>query len=184
MISQLTTAQAQQYVLDDPVRTHLSAEYRTTEGRQMWALYEDKYAVADEPSDVPLAIICVAYTNAVPKNETELHWYSSASGSGAISTTTAVFYTVWSYSKGAGQTIVNSVANHIRDTHTEIENWVTLSPLTEMAERFHLSNGAELFAKYPENQTFEYTKQFMDYDARMNELQGITNDNPQLITED
>jgi hypothetical protein len=166
MITQLTTAQAQQYVLDDPVRTHLSAEYRTTEGRQMWALYEDKYAVADEPSDHPLAVICVAYTNAVPKNETELHWYSSASGSGAISTTTAVFYTVWSYSRGAGQTIVNRVAEKIKHTRPEVSRWVTLSPLTEMAERFHLKNGAQFVDRYPTDQTFEYTHRLLEPNKR------------------
>ena len=157
MIKTLTLAQAQQYVQDDPVRKHLSADYRTTQGREMWALYEDKYAVADEPSDVPLAIICVAYTNAVPRNETELHWYSSASGTGAVNTNTAVFYTVWSYSKGAGQTIVNTVAQHIQQTRPEVARWVTLSPLTEMAERFHLKNGARFVERYATDQIFEYT---------------------------
>ena len=157
MIRQLTLEETQQYITDDTVRPHLTSEYRTTDGRQVWGLFEDQYAVADEPSNTPLAVICVAYTNAVPKNETELHWYSNASGTGAVSTTTAVFYTVWSYSKGAGQTIVNSVANHIRDTHTEIENWVTLSPLTEMAERFHTKNGARLKSIHDTCQIFEYT---------------------------
>jgi DICT domain-containing protein len=157
MIQQLTTAQAQQYVVDDPVRGHLSAEYRTTDGRQMWALYEDRYAAYDDPSDQALAIICVAYTNCVPTNETELHWYSTASGTGAVDTDTAVFYTVWSYSQGAGQTIVNRVAEHIRLTRPEVARWVTLSPLTEMAERFHLKNGARFVDRYATAQTFEYT---------------------------
>ena len=166
MIQQLTTAQAQHYVMDDPVRTHLSAEYRTTDGRQVWALYEDQYAAYDEPSDVPLAVICVAYTNCVPKNETELHWYSTASGTGAVTTNTAVFYTVWSYSRGAGQTIVNRVAEHIRDTRAEVTRWVTLSPLTEMAERFHLKNGARFVERYTTDQTFEYTHLLLEPDKR------------------
>ena len=157
MIKTLTTEQAQQYAQDDPVRPHLTADYRTTEGREMWALYEDKYAVAHEPSNDPLAIICVAYTNAVPRNETELHWYSAASGTGAVATNTAVFYTVWSYSRGAGQTIVNTVAEHIQQTRPEVARWVTLSPLTKMAERFHLKNGAQFVERYDTAQTFEYT---------------------------
>ena len=157
MIQQLTTAQAQQYVADDPVRGHLTADYRTTEGRQMWALYEDRYAVAHHPSEEPLAIICVAYTNAVPKNETELHWYSSASGTGAVTTDTAVFYTVWSYSRGAGREIVNTLAAHILNTRSEIERWVTLSPLTDMAARFHTKNGAVLHSVHDTCQVFEYT---------------------------
>ena len=157
MIRQLTLDEVDEHIQSDPVRPHLSAEFRTTEGRQVWGLFEDQYAVADEPSAKPLAIICVAYTNAAPTNELELDWFSSASGAGAVTTNTAVFYTVWSYSKGAGQTIVNSVANHIRDTHTEIENWVTLSPLTEMAERFHTKNGARLKSIHDTCQIFEYT---------------------------
>ena len=161
MLQQLTLAQAQQYAKDDPVRAHLSAEYRTTAGRQMWGLFEDQYTVADEPSLKPLAIICVAYTNAVPKNELELEWFSSASGTGAVDTTTAVFYTVWSYSRGAGQTIVNTVAEKIKHTRPEVERWVTLSPLTDMAERFHLKNGAVKLAEYETAQTFEYTHLMM-----------------------
>ena len=157
MITRLTLEQAQRYTQDDPVRTHLTPEYRVTQGREMWGLYEDQYAIADEPSDHPLAIICVAYTNAVPKNETELHWYSAASGEGAVDTNTAVFYTVWSYSKGAGQTIVNTVAQRIQETRPEVERWVTLSPLTDMAERFHLKNGARFVERYLTDQTFEYT---------------------------
>jgi len=69
----------------------------------------------------------------------------------------AVFYTVWSYDPGAGRQLVNQLAEHIRDTNTEIVQWVTLSPLTEMAEKFHIKNGATLFASYDVNQTFEYT---------------------------
>lgn len=70
---------------------------------------------------------------------------------------TAVFYTVWSYSPGRGAQIVNQLAEHIRDTNTEIVKWVTLSPLTKMAERFHIKNGAEFLASYDVNQTFDYT---------------------------
>ena len=157
MIQLLTSAQAQQYVLDDPVRAHITAEFRTTQGRQVWALYEDQYAVADEPSDHPLAIICVAYTNAIPKNELELDWFSSASGELAVSTDTAVFYTVWSYERGCGTRIVNALAQHIRNTRPEVTRWVTLSPLTDMAKRFHFKNGAVHLAVYDTDQTFEYT---------------------------
>ena len=58
---------------------------------------------------------------------------------------------------GAGRQLVNELAQHIRDTNSEIVQWVTLSPLTEMAEQFHTKNGAKLLASYDVNQTFEYT---------------------------
>jgi len=73
----------------------------------------------------------------------------------------AVFYTVWSYGNGAGRQLVNQLAQHIRDTNSEIVQWVTLSPLTEMAEQFHVKNGAKLLASYDVNQTFDYTHLFL-----------------------
>ena len=69
----------------------------------------------------------------------------------------AVFYTVWSYDRGAGRQLVNELSQHIRDNNSTVQRWVTLSPRTEMAEQFHLNNGAELFAMYDANQTFDYT---------------------------
>ena len=157
MIRQLTLEETQKYIEQDTVRPHLSADYRTSQGRQVWALFEDQYAVAHTPRETPLAIICVAYTNCAPTNETELHWYSAASGEGAVTTDTAVFYTVWSYAKGAGREIVNSVAEHIQQTRSEINRWVTLSPLTDMAKQFHLRNGAVQHSVYTTAQIFEYT---------------------------
>ena len=148
MIQLLDTAQATVYSQDDPVRPHLSAEFRTTSGREMWALVQD--TTVD-------ACICVAYTNAVPTNEQELDYYSQAAAQDRGTSSVAVFYTVWSYSKGSGQVIVNSVAEHILNTRPEVERWVTLSPLTRMAERFHTKNGARLVDRYSDCQTFEYT---------------------------
>jgi hypothetical protein len=84
----------------------------------------------------------------------------------------AVFYTVWSYSKGAGRTLINTLSQHILDNRKEIWRWVTLSPLTEMAEKFHISNGATLVSVYGQDQTFEYTHLFFDLETRMREIQG------------
>ena len=63
---------------------------------------------------------------------------------------TAVFYTVWSYKRGYGRTITNS-AEELKDG--KIKKAVTLSPLTTMAERFHIRNGAKLIGKYEHCQT-------------------------------
>lgn len=161
MIRKLTLEEIVKHIPNDSVRPHLTAEYRSTEGREVWGLFEDQYAEYDEPDQEPRAVICVAYTNAIPKNEREMHWYSQASGTGAVNTNTAVFYTVWSYERGAGVEVVNSVAAHIAHTRPEVERWVTLSPLTEMAERFHLKNGAEFLARYDDCQNFDYTKRIL-----------------------
>ena len=155
MIRLLNDKEIQTYITDDVVRPHLSAEYRNTQGRHVWGLFEDKYAEYDEPSTAPQAIICVAYTDHIPQNETELHWYSSAADH-TNTGTCAVFYTVWSYSRGSGQTIVNAVAEWIQQNKPQVQQWVTLSPLTEMAERFHIKNGARLIFKGDTCQNFEY----------------------------
>ena len=161
MIRLLNDKEIQTYIADDVVRPHLSAEYRNTQGRHVWGLFEDKYAEYDEPSTAPQAIICVAYTDHIPQNETELHWYSSAADH-TNTGTCAVFYTVWSYSRGSGQTIVNAVAEWIQENKPQVQQWVTLSPLTEMAERFHLRNGATLVNRYDTCQVFEYTHQLVE----------------------
>ena len=157
MIRQLTLEETQKYIEQDTVRPHLSADYRTSQGREVWALFEDQYAQAHEPNPAPLAIICVAYTNCAPTNETELNWYSAAAGSGAVDTDTAVFYTVWSYERGAGREIVNRVAQQIQRNRPEVKRWVTLSPLTDMARKFHLKNGAREHSVHNTAQIFEYT---------------------------
>ena len=65
-------------------------------------------------------------------------------------------YTVWSNKKGAGRDIVNQLLDLVK-TKKEISQLVTLSPLTEMAERFHIRNGAKLISKSDTCQNFEYT---------------------------
>lgn len=160
MIRQLTVSEINEHIQNDPVRPHITAEFRHTHGRQVWGLFEDQYAVAHTPRETPLAIICVAYTNTAPTNELELDWFSSDQDAATINT--AVFYTVWSYDRGAGRTIVNSVAQHIKHTRPEVDRWVTLSPLTDMAEQFHLKNGAVLAQRYDRCQVFDYTARLKD----------------------
>ena len=158
MLRQLTSAEVEQYTVDDPVRPHLSAKFRTTNGRQVWGLFEDQYAVEHVPLDKPRAIICVAFAYDAPRDEHELDIYSNSyANGGPLSANTAVFYTVWSYSAGAGRQIVNTLAAHILNTRSEIERWVTLSPLTDMAARFHTKNGAQLNSVHDTCQVFEYT---------------------------
>jgi len=133
-----TLEQVYALVKDDPVRPHLAADWRMRSGREVYALRED---------DEITAVICVAYMDEVPTCEQDMKWPGID---------IAVFYTVWSYKKGAGRKIVLETSKHIKKVHTNIKRFVTLSPLTEMAERFHLRNGASLLAKHPYAQNFEY----------------------------
>ena len=125
---------------DDPVRPHISKADRLSDGRQVFVLENDGKIAA---------VICVAYTNAVPKDEFELAAYNAFDG------TCAIFYTVWSYEKGAGREIIQKVSDHLTKRGW-IKRFVTLSPLTETAEKFHLRNGAELIYRGKTCQNFEY----------------------------
>jgi len=142
MLMKLPKHIVQEVIADDPVRPHISANWRTLPGREVYGLFED------ESAEILRAVICVAYTDEVPTCERDLGW---------VGTDVAVFYTVWSYDRGAGREIVNAVANHIKRTEHYVKRYVTLSPLTEMAERFHIRNGAKFIGKHTSCQNFEYT---------------------------
>jgi len=157
MLSRLDLQGVAEILPDDPVRPHISADWRIMCGREVYALYEDQYAQYAPPQEEgKRAVICVGYTNRVPITESQLDWMSSDSWSAEdVTPDTAVFYTVWSYSRGAGREIILEAAKHIKETKG-VTRFVTLSPLTQMAERFHLRNGAVLLNKGDECQNFEY----------------------------
>jgi len=139
MLKKLEPDVVENIVTDDPVRPHISAVWRTRSGREVYGLYNEEKL---------RAVICVAYTDEIPTCERDLGWPG---------TDVAVFYTVWSYDKGAGRDIVNTVAEHIKTTNPYVKRYVTLSPLTEMARNFHLRNGAKFLNKHTNCQNFEYT---------------------------
>ena len=119
----------------DPVRPHLN---KLDTGKQVYVL--------DDLS----AVICVCYCKQVPLTEEELEKYRDDTGS------VVVAYTVWSSKKGAGRAIVNELLE-VMSTKTGVERLVTLSPLTEMASKFHIRNGAKRISESEWCQNFEYT---------------------------
>jgi len=135
-------------IKDDPVRPHLSFAFRTECGREIYYLY-------DEMQSKYGAVICVAYTNEVPTSEYELELFSQISCQDNQHGSIAVFYTVWSYDKGCGRDIIFRLAKNLKN-YKGIKRFVTLSPKTEMAEKFHLSNGAFLLSKNKETDNYEY----------------------------
>jgi hypothetical protein len=72
----------------------------------------------------------------------------------AMDRSVAVAYTIWSYSAGAARELIMAVRDVVKDTVTEL---VTLSPQTEMARRFHQSNGAVLIRENADTWNFEYS---------------------------
>ena len=67
----------------------------------------------------------------------------------------AIAYTVWSKKKGGGKLIVKEVYKMIKKSN-HLNRLVTLSPLTDMARKFHLRNGAVELQVNETTQNFEY----------------------------
>jgi hypothetical protein len=67
-----------------------------------------------------------------------------------------VFYTIWSYAAGAGRELIEQARTEIEQTHPEVKTYVTLSPKTEMARRFHLKNGAEVYRENADSINYLY----------------------------
>ena len=113
------------YIKDDPVRPEISAEDRVSSNKEILVLIED---------NEPAAAVCVSYQNTVPKVVNELN--------GEDDPTVAVFYTIWSYKKEAGKRLLFAAKDYIKDNKNTVKRFVTLSPQTEMARKFHTGNGA------------------------------------------
>ena len=69
---------------------------------------------------------------------------------------TAVFYTIWSYQSGSGISLLRSTVEKIKHDMPSIKRFITLSPKTEMARRFHLKNGAYILRENDHTVNYEY----------------------------
>ena len=138
-------------VEDDPVRPELDNEFRTSYGRKIYGV---KY------NNEIHAVMCIAFTNKIPKTVHELDIFSrdaflqSATRDQKVGKI-AVAYTVWSKKKGGGKLIVKEVFKMVKKTN-HLNRLITLSPLTEMARKFHLNNGADEVSVNDDTQNFEY----------------------------
>ena len=136
---------------EDPIRPQLDNKFRTSYGRKIYGV-EYKGEIH--------AIMCFAFTNEVPRSVEELDKFSHDAflqsamrdqNNGQI----AIAYTVWSKKKGGGKLIVKEVFKKIKKSN-HLNRLVTLSPLTEMATKFHSKNGAKLLQVNEDTQNFEY----------------------------
>ena len=138
-------------IKDDPVRPELSNEFRTSYGRKIFGVkYQNEIH----------AVMCFAFTNQIPRTVNELDQLSkdaflqSANRDQNVGKI-AIAYTVWSKKKGGGKLIVKEVYKMIKKSN-HLNRLITLSPLTDMARKFHLRNGAVELQVNDETQNFEY----------------------------
>jgi hypothetical protein len=105
--------------------------------------------VLKNDANEPLAVTCVKFLADIPESVTEL-------ADTVVNTNTAVFYTIWSYAAGAGRELITQARSQIEQDHPEVKTFVTLSPKTEMAQRFHHKNGAITFRENADSVNYLY----------------------------
>jgi len=132
-----------EYIKDDPVRPEISTEFRVSDGRAVAALVDEQ--------EHPEAMVCVSFHDFVPENVEGLKKTTQVP-------TTAVFYTIWSYKSGKGAELLTQAVKAIQEKYPSVDRFVTLSPKTNMARRFHLKNGAIVFRENEDTVNYEYLK--------------------------
>ncbi len=127
-------------IKDDPVRPHIPLEQRINEAAEILML---------KAEDQILAVTCMQWLKDVPSTEADLKDMPHDKD-------VAVFYTIWSYSPGAGQQLLKEAAEWLKTEYQNIKGIVTLSPQTEMARRLHLKNGARVRRENETSVNYEY----------------------------
>ncbi len=128
-------------IKDDPVRPHIPIEQRINSHSEIMMLVD---------SERVLAVTCMSWLGDIPTREQDLVDLPKQ-------TSIAVFYTIWSYSPGAGAELLRQAAGRLLEEYSaEIKAIVTLSPPTEMARRFHLKNGAKEYRRNTDTVNYGY----------------------------
>ena len=128
-----------EHLARDPVRPHIPRELRLGQNRDIFALRDTEVR----------ALTCVSYLSRVPDAESTLF-------EDIATPVVAAFYTIWSYAPGAGRELLLSAVDHIRHHNRSITQFVTLSPKTSMAHRFHMANGARVLRENTQTINYEY----------------------------
>lgn len=131
-----------EHLKQDPVRPHIPADKR-------FGLDRFVYVLLDDDDHQVKSVVCVKMCNGAPASEEELL-------EPKVDLDTIVFYTIWSYSKGAGQELLKKVLIQIKLDMPGVKRFVTLSPTTEVAQKFHLKNGAVIYRINEGSVNYEY----------------------------
>jgi hypothetical protein len=134
------TEDIEQLIKDDPVRPEIPVDRRINGNSRIYVLRD---------GDQTQAVTCVKFLTAIPAAVDDLVDVVDAA-------TTAVFYTIWSYAAGAGRTLIQEAQRSIEAEMPNVQTFVTLSPKTEMARRFHLKNGAGVYRENSDTVNYIY----------------------------
>jgi hypothetical protein len=127
-------------IKDDPVRPHIPLDQRINDAAEILIL---------RAGEEVLAATCMQWLKDIPEDEQDLIDMNKDKE-------VAVFYTIWSYSPGAGQSLIKAAAEWLLKDYPTLKAIVTLSPQTKMAERFHLKNGASVHRTNETSVNYKY----------------------------
>jgi hypothetical protein len=134
------TDELETIIRDDPVRPEIPMTQRVNSNSRIYMLKD---------GDQTQAVTCVKFLESIPAAVEDM--------AGLVgSATTAVFYTIWSYSAGAGRALIREAQKSIGTEFPGIKTYVTLSPKTEMARKFHLKNGAGVYRENSDTVNYIY----------------------------
>ena len=126
----------------DPVRPEIPHSFRTSDRRLVAMLLDN--------NNDPLAVTCISFHDFVPTSVSELSLVCD-------NPSVTVFYTIWSNRSGAGRDLLLRALPEIKQQYPAISTFVTLSPKTELARRFHLKNGATQLRENAETVNYCYS---------------------------
>lgn len=121
---------------EDPVRPAIPMSWR--QQYEIWAWIEDGQRAAT---------VCVAWLETVPDSEEAMLVLPRGYK--------AVAYTIWSAKPGAGAKLIRALQAEIQQNPL-CEGMYTLSPPTEMARKFHISNGARVYRLNSTTVNYQY----------------------------
>ena len=156
------------YIKDDPVRPHLFDNDALRFGNN-FHVFADADIDEDTGEVVVNAMLCAVISPFVLQQEKHLQELAEelgalngmreslleATGEAGLAN---IFtpYSLWSYRKGAGKKLVNTLLDVVPVKFPEVTHIITMSPPTKMAMDFHIGNGAVLLSPNVETINYEY----------------------------
>lgn len=128
---------------DDPVRPLISREFRCH-----WP--DNCVFVLLDGQSAARAVLCCSFKSYVPSSLEELLKFEYTSARNAI------FYSVWSYSRGSGREIIPLAVQWIKESYSHISGFYTYSPLGEGVRNFHLGLGASIYRENADSINYVY----------------------------
>ena len=158
MLIECDKARYLKYIKDDPVRPNLFDD-DTVRFDGNFRVYAD---IDRQGFGISVnAVICVVIAPFLPQNEKTIQDFASGDleiqpEEGDSFSKILCPYSLWSYEKGAGRRLVNSLLEAVPIMYPDVDYVITMSPPTKMAMDFHVGNGAHVLSPNKDTVNYEY----------------------------